>query len=238
MGMLHLRTFYRILISKLGKINSLSLLLLLGFDLLALLLLLLLLLNLLLLRKSRASIFLKSEGKSSSFSSLGNTTLSRDRFITLVLVAVSTESLQLSVSQSSVLNLNSLSIIDNSAEGSLNNNNTIIRSPQLARVSFTSGSQFLLLIVLQFNSYSIKFNFIFILLLMSDGQFRSRNKYLQFLLPILFLGKHSILMFLFSFSREDMIAIIKLVLIRLLVKRFNNALFNSTSWIKTGALDG
>merc|ERR1719154_381074 len=212
MGMLHLRAFYRILISKLGKINSLSLLLLLGFDLLALLLLLLLLLNFLLLRKSRANLFLNSEGKSSSFSSLGNTTLSRDRFITLVLVAVSTESLQLSVSQSSVLNLNSLGIIENSAVGSLNNNNTIIRSPQLARVSFTSGSQFLLFILLQCNSFSIKFNLKFFLLLMSDGQFRSRNKYLQFLLPILFLGKNCILMFLFS--REDMIAVIKLVLIR------------------------
>lgn len=133
--MLHLVAFFRFLLGKLGKLDSLLLLLLLGLDLLTLLLVLLLLLNLLLLRKSRARLLLNSEGKSSSFSSLGDTTLSRDSFITLILVAVTTESLQFSVSQSGVLNLNSLSIIDNSAEGSLNNKNIIIGSKNKFSVS-------------------------------------------------------------------------------------------------------
>jgi hypothetical protein len=126
--MFHLVAFFRFFLGKLGKLDSPLLLLLLALDLFTLLLLMLLLFNLLLLRKSRARLLLKSVGKSSSFSSLGNTTFSSDSFITLILVAVTTESLQLGGSQSGVLNFNSFGIIDDSAEGSLNNKNIIIGS--------------------------------------------------------------------------------------------------------------
>ena len=126
--MFHLVAFFRFFLGKLGKLDSPLLLLLLALDLFTLLLLMLLLINLLLLRKSRARLLLKSVGKSCSFSSLGNTTFSSNSFITLILVAVTTESLQLGGSQSGVLNFNSFGIIDDSAEGSLNNKNIIIGS--------------------------------------------------------------------------------------------------------------
>ncbi len=127
-GVLHLRAFFRFLLGNLGKLDSLLLLLLLGLDGLALLLLLLLLDLLLLLGQSRAGSRLDSKGESSSLGRLDGTTLSSNSLITLVLVVVSTQTLQFRMGQSGVFNFNSLAIIDNSAVGSFNNNDVISRS--------------------------------------------------------------------------------------------------------------
>merc|ERR1719222_924493 len=89
----------------------------------------------------------------------------------------------------------------------------------------TLGSQFHLFILLHFNSFSIKFNFIFFLVFSwSDSDLRSRDKDLQFLLSILFLGKNSIFMSWFSFSRKDMVTVIKFIMVGLLIKGLNDDL--------------
>ena len=127
-GVLHLGTLFSLLLSNLRNLGGLSLLLLLLLHSLALLLLLLLLDLFLLLRQSGARLSLNSESNGSRLGGLSNASLGRDTLITLVLVAVTTETLELSVAQSGVFNLNSLAIKDNSAEGSLNNKDVITGS--------------------------------------------------------------------------------------------------------------